>query len=154
MLKLSSPFAPPRRCVLLVGLIICAHGSAYAAKTATRDEYRNCVNTGEALKLARKQVDQEQADLKRQKMAFIKQQDVIASEGAALDATDQAKVDAHNLKIDDANKVGAAFNAANDQGNERQAKFNADADRHNKACGSLAVTVGDKAAVKKELEKK
>ena len=87
-------------------------------------------------------------------MEFLKQRDLIASEGAALDATDQAKLDVHNLKIEEANKAGTAFNTANELAKARQVKFNTEVDRYNKDCGSLAVKANDKAAVMKEREKK
>lgn len=121
-----------------------------AAKVSSKDEYRKCLNFADALKLVRAQVDQDLIDTKAQKIAIQNQQEVIAKEGAALDVNDPLQVEKHNLKIDDANKTAVAFNVSVEQANVRKAKFNDEADRYNKECGSLAVKASDKAAVVKE----
>ena len=131
-------------------LTFLAYQTSTAAKVSSKDDYRKCLNFSDTLKLSRAQVDQDLIDTKAQKVAIQNQQEMIAKEGAALDANDPLQVEKHNLKIDEANKVALVFNAAVEQANARKAQFNGEADRYNKECGSLAVKASDKAAVAKE----
>ena len=138
----------------VICLTLFAAQLSLAAKTSSKEDYRKCLNFSDALKLARVQVDQDLTDTKAQKLAIQNQQEIIAKEGAAVDGNDPLQVEKHNLKIDEANKVAVAFNVSVEQASARKAKFNDDADRYNKECGSLAIKASDKAAVMKEREKK
>ena len=151
LINLSLPIA---KVLSAVCLTLYGFQPSLAAKVSSKDDYRKCVNFADSLKQARAQVDQDLIDTKAQKVAIQNQQEMIAKEGAALDATEPLQVEKHNLKIDEANKTAVAFNLSVEQANARKVKFNDEADRYNKECGSLAVKASDKAAVIKEREKK
>jgi hypothetical protein len=116
----------------------------------TRDFYRACLNEGDQVAEAKKNLDD-----KREAHAVILKS--LAGAGAAsaaenekLNKEDEKAVAEFNAKVKDLNEKGDAANARSAEINKERDVYNAQVVDYNKRCAALTVRTADKEAVMQE----
>jgi uncharacterized coiled-coil DUF342 family protein len=127
--------------------------AAAPSAPVTRDFYRACLNEGDQVAEAKKNLDE-----KREAHAKVLQ--TLASAGAAsavenekLNKEDEKAVEEFNAKVKELNAKGDAANVRVAEINKERDEYNARVADYNKRCAALTVRTADKDAVMQERAK-
>ena len=140
---------------IVAALAACASPAVQAQsgagpKVSSRDEYRACLNEQDEFKrripVLQARLAEHNQDLKR----FQDEMNAHVATQAAVDATDQAAVNAFNAKLDELNQRVELINARGEEFSRDQKAYNAQLAAANKRCAGMVFTLRDRDAVEKE----
>jgi Skp family chaperone for outer membrane proteins len=150
----ATTFLTPIACgAILAALSFAAIAQGAARKTITRDEYRACMNSQDALQARGDAIKQRTASIQRESEALKAEEDQLTREQKRVEESSfsgarerfERKVKAHSARVKAAEEEGRSLKAEADG-------FTKDLDAHNASCSDVAINKEDREAVMKERE--